>query len=642
MKDSAYKPDIDGLRAVAVLSVLLFHFGVSAFEGGFVGVDVFFVISGFLITRLIRNAVLAGQFSFGNFYVRRARRLFPAMFFTLAVTFVIACLLFSPQHLERLGGSTLYAILSVSNFYFWGESGYFDANSLVKPLLHFWSLSVEEQFYFIWPSLLVLLLTRFRSVLVPIVFITIAGTISVLLAQKWLIIDESAAFFLLPFRVVEFACGALLVWLMDYRFKLNWVNELILAIGLSMILYSVFLFKADTPFPGLYALIPCIGTALAIYAGNPRFLGKLISNKLMVYIGLISYSLYLCHWPIFVFTRYNAPNLPVQAVDVVWLTVVSFVVAVVMHRFVEVPFRYVSKEKIKDGTSARFGLVCALLALVLVFPAAHTWANKGWYWRLGSVDLSKVFDLDNFQAESIKFSRQNVLGSTFNNSFIKVLVVGDSHARDVSNGLFQVLDSAKFQVRIIAMDDACLRFLTEEGVVEFERLAKNPKNCLKQFNAYGGSNKLKNADILVFSAGFNPTTAGMIDRLIELSLNDDPDKSKKLIVMDRTVTFTGFHPEAIRLMSDGVGVDEINQIASKFNGSKLLMRVDAALAKNTAQFKNVSLIKKSDLLCKPERCSFFLDDGSLAVWDDTHWTVEAARVFMQKLLDMQPELFERL
>ena len=279
-----------------MLSVLLFHLDVALFSGGFVGVDAFFVISGFLITRLIRDDVAAGKFSFTRFYVRRARRIFPALFLTLAATFVAGYLLFSSQHLMRLGGALVSAVFSVSNFYFWGEAGYFDTAAHLKPLLHTWSLGIEEQFYLLWPAILVFTLLRAPR-WAPVALLFVGGALSLFLSEffvRW----PSIAFYLLPFRAFEFALGAVLVWLNPHRMKSAIWGELWVAAGLGMLGYSIVSFSGETPFPGLNALIPCVGTALIIYGGESRFLSRLLSNPIAVGIGLISYSLYLVHWPV--------------------------------------------------------------------------------------------------------------------------------------------------------------------------------------------------------------------------------------------------------------------------------------------------------------------------------------------------------
>jgi len=246
------------------------------------------------------------------------------------------------------------------------------------------------------------------------------------------------------------------VWLLDLKPKSNLVRELILALGLILILYSVIAFNDETLFPGLSAVAPCLGTAMAIFAGKPKLLGGFLASKVLVFVGLISYSLYLCHWPIYVFYRYAAPNIEITYVQVTLLTAVSLIVATLMYRFVERPFRFVPVQQQTQSTSAVFGLVCALLCLVLVLPAAHAWANKGWAWRYSDSgeDISQLFDLDKFRFESIQFNQENVLAATFSSWERKVLVVGDSHARDVSNGLVQVLPANKFEVRMESLDDA--------------------------------------------------------------------------------------------------------------------------------------------------------------------------------------------
>ena len=630
------------MRAIAVLSVLFFHFGVDLFSGGFVGVDVFFVISGFLITRLIKDGVENGTFSFGKFYIRRARRLFPALFFTVLATFLVACTLFTPDNLERVGGATLHVLLSVSNFFFWAESGYFDANSTVKPLLHFWSLSVEEQFYFVWPFIMVFLLTRFTSKFVLPIFILVTGGASLLFAQKWLSVDSAAVFFLLPFRVMEFAFGAIVVWLLDFKPKSNLLRELILALGLILIIYSVIAFNDETLFPGLSAVVPCLGTAMAIFAGKPKLLGGFLANKALVFIGLISYSLYLCHWPIYVFYRYAAPDIEITYFQVAVLTAVSLLVATLMYRFVERPFRFVPIQQQTQGTSAVFGLICALLCLVMVLPAAHAWANKGWAWRYsgGGEDMSQLFDLDQFRFESIQFNQENVLAATFSSGRRKVLVVGDSHARDVSNGLVQVLPSNKFEVRMENLDDACLKYLEPNGAIQKDMRGDKAEYCNTRLQKYFLSVKVKQADVIVLSSYFDVPSAKLVDRLIKLTNRLSRKKNVKFIVMDRSITFWEFHPQAIRMMSEGANIEKVNRSTFKFAKEPVISKVHSTLEKNVGGIQNVSLVAKKPLLCGEDSCSFFLQDGTLAIWDSTHWTLPGAKTFIGQLLKNEPDLFD--
>ena len=604
--------------------------------------DVFFVISGFLISRLIKDGVENGTFSFGKFYVRRARRLFPALFFTVLVTFLVACTLFTPDDLERVGGATLHVLLSVSNFFFWTESGYFDANSTVKPLLHFWSLSVEEQFYFVWPFILVFLLTRFTSKFVLPAFILVTGCASLIFAQRWMSIDSAAVFFLLPFRVMEFAFGAIVVWLLDFKPKSNLIRELILALGLILILYSVIAFNDETLFPGLSAVVPCLGTAMAIFAGKPKLLGGLLASKVLVFIGLISYSLYLCHWPIYVFYRYAAPNIEITYVQVTVLTAVSLFVATLMYRFVERPFRFVPIQQQTQSTSAVFGLICALLCLVLVLPAAHAWANKGWAWRYSDSgeDISQLFDLDKFRFESIQFNQENVLAATFSSWGRKILVVGDSHARDVSNGLVQVLPANKFEVRMESLDDACLKYLQPNGDIQKDMGGDKGRNCNTRLQNYFMSIKVKHADVIVFSSYFEVPSAKLVDRLIKLTRRLSQKKNVKFIVMDRSITFWDFHPQAIRMMSADADFEEVNHSAFKFAEEAVISRVHSALEKNVGGMQNVSLVSKKTLLCDEDSCSFFLPDGTLAIWDSTHWTLSGAKTFMGQLLENERGLFD--
>jgi peptidoglycan/LPS O-acetylase OafA/YrhL len=369
-----YRPDIDGLRAIAVLSVVFYHAGFKVFSGGFVGVDVFFVISGFLITRLMVGELARGRFTFASFYVRRARRIFPAFFFTMVISFAAAFVLMPPEHMRKFAGSLIYAALSLANIYFYRESGYFDTEAVFKPLLHTWSLSVEEQFYLFWPLLLVLLSARKSKWDAPAVM-TILGVISLIWAERSMT-KQSAAFYFPQFRVVEFAVGAIMVWLADFTPPSKAVLEIVLLAGLALIAYPIFMFDTHTAFPGVHALVPCLGAALAIFAGRARFAGTLLNNPISVWLGLISYSLYLIHWPLIVFYKYYRID-ELNLLEQCALVFAAVAAAALMYVFVETPFR----RPAKPVSPAAFGLVCAMCTLAIALPAADAWGNGGWRWR---------------------------------------------------------------------------------------------------------------------------------------------------------------------------------------------------------------------------------------------------------------------
>ena len=454
---SEYRADIDGLRAVAVLSVLLFHVGFSTFTGGFVGVDVFFVISGFLITRLIIVEKNQDKFSFSTFYVRRIRRLFPALCFTLIMSFVVAFFLLSPQYMERFSLASIFTFFSLSNMFFWSETGYFDAESLFKPLLHTWSLGIEEQFYLLWPVPLVFFLRKNNNWLIPGVLVCLF-TISLLLNfaflngapqflsdrfplfGDWFSDGRATIFYLLPFRVFEFTIGAVMVWLTPYQQKYQWVKELFLLVGLSMILFSVFSFTENLLYPSHYALLPCIGTALVIYAGQAKFLGFLLRNKLTVGIGLISYSLYLVHWPLIVFTKYYAFD-DISVLNMYQLCVASIIIAIFMYFFVEQPFRGKSKARFALNLKTSSFLTGCLAIVILISGASfHSWLNDGWKWRTISQD--NIFSTIDLDAESKKRvavlndlceNNKTVRKGCIDNKRQNGLIVGNSHAIDGLN-----------------------------------------------------------------------------------------------------------------------------------------------------------------------------------------------------------------
>ena len=335
-----YRPDIDGLRTIAVVPVVLFHANVAGFTGGFVGVDIFFVISGFLITTIIHRELAEGRFSILRFYERRARRILPALFAVIVASLIAGWFILAPADYDKMGQSILSALLFVSNMWFWRNSGgYFDGATDYLPMLHTWSLAVEEQFYIFFPLLLMLLHKIGRRLLLPAIVLLVAGS---LVVSVWATPRmPSASFYLLPTRIWELGVGSLLALGLLPSTAPKALREGVGALGLVAVLAPVFLYDGSTVFPGLAALPPVLGAAALIWAGTagPVLASRLLSLRPMVWIGLISYSLYLWHWPIMAFARNRLFTVELEPMWQVMTVLASLVAGWISWRFIEHPFR---------------------------------------------------------------------------------------------------------------------------------------------------------------------------------------------------------------------------------------------------------------------------------------------------------------
>lgn len=336
-----YRPEIDGLRALAVLPVVLFHAGFSLFAGGFVGVDVFFVISGYLITSIILSEQAAGNFSIVRFYERRARRILPALFLVMFCCLPFAFLWLWPGDLKEFSQSVSNTSIFISNVLFERKSGYFDSAAAFKPLLHTWSLSVEEQYYLLFPPLVLLITWRWAKNL-PKVLAAIA-LLSLAWANYEVRNDSGAAYFLLQSRMWELMIGSLLAcYHQRHPFgtqQSTWRNAAGSLLGLALILCSIFYYNETVPYPSLYTLAPTLGAALILACASPHnVVGKLLALKPFVFIGLISYSVYLWHQPVFVFAR-TAGYAEAGAGFFAALSVLVIILGYLSWRWVETPFR---------------------------------------------------------------------------------------------------------------------------------------------------------------------------------------------------------------------------------------------------------------------------------------------------------------
>lgn len=442
INNSSYRSDIDGLRAIAIVSVIIYHIEPSILSGGFVGVDIFFVISGFLITSLIRKQVIQDTFTFKQFYIKRLRRIAPALLFMLLVSSIAAFIFLQPAELHSFSKSLATQVLSLQNIIFFLEGEYF-LGSASKPLLHTWSLAIEEQFYLFWP--LVLLFTKKwknHNILLSLLVIIIVSFILNLVGAK---ISPKSSFFLLPMRAWELAAGGVLVILLE-KYPFNRIPEKIRGViswfGLILVLLSISIINDTMTFPGYVAIYPVIGTMLLIIMqpNLKSWLGSLLSNKIIVYIGLLSYSLYLWHWPVLAYAHYLDLNL--SNVRVLFSTLLLIILlSYFSYTFVELPIR----KKNLLSTSKKLLTVIFSIFLILGLSSAHILNTQGAAYRYNK--QSQPFLTTSFNSRSgrcgavwqILHLGEEVCELTITKSPQKnVLLWGNSHSDMWSNMLIEL------------------------------------------------------------------------------------------------------------------------------------------------------------------------------------------------------------
>lgn len=368
------RKEIQGLRGLAVAAVVLFHAQLPFLPGGFLGVDVFFVISGFLITSIILAERARMEFSFRHFYARRAIRLIPALSATIFYTFILAYFLYPPSQVFELAKSALAALFFVSNIFFWNQVSYFDPEAQLKPLLHTWSLGVEEQFYLIWPLAIIAIWKRGGSRGLAS-FLIVASVLSIAASYAFVGSDPSAVFYLTPFRIAEFSIGALLALPQMSADLQPSTRNLLTGTGVVAILFAVTFFSEEWAVNPISYLVPCLGAALIIVAGNSSLARQLLANRALTWLGAISYSLYLVHWPVIVFLP-RGGGLAIGALSVA----LSILAAAALHYTVESPILARGKETAKARGALL--LTVSLGTALVVAPALFGLASKGFAFRL--------------------------------------------------------------------------------------------------------------------------------------------------------------------------------------------------------------------------------------------------------------------
>ncbi len=622
-----YRAEVDGLRAVAILPVIFFHAGFKAFEGGFVGVDVFFVVSGYLITTIILSDMNNNKFSIVTFYERRARRIMPALFFVMVCCLPFAWMWLLPQHLRDFCQSLTAVSLFSSNILFWQESGYFGVASELKPLLHTWSLAVEEQYYVLFP-LFLMLLWRLRK---RWIFgaLMVVGALSLALAQWGAYNKPAATFFLLPTRGWELAIGALIAFYFLYQREhadlikqYKKTSEVFGVVGLLMIIYSVFAFNNATPFPSFYALIPTVGTGLVIiFATSETAVGRLLSTKFMVGVGLISYSTYLWHQPLFVFARHRSLEEPSTALLLV-LSVASLLLAYISWRYVEGPFR--NKKLISRKAVFTF-TVAGSVIFAGVGVAGHYSADSIWSKRISPLALENLLLIED-GPEYTNFNFTKLVEKKFDLSDLKpkVLIIGDSYAKDLTNAIYEAGYDNYLQLSTYRLPKQCGNLFIQQEILQSKITDKYSSKCksIAIFENDKLHNRMKQADEVWFASSWYMWQAQLMDQSIKNLIENFGEKIKifgrKNFGKANKSYFIDLPDDEKKVYVRSLANDEI--IVNRYMKENL----------TRGYFVDVQ-----SFLCGSEidKCNVTTEDGYLKTYDSTHLTSYGAKIYGKKLVE---------
>jgi peptidoglycan/LPS O-acetylase OafA/YrhL len=632
-----YRRDIDGLRAIAVLAVVFFHAKVPGFSGGFVGVDVFFVISGYLITGLILSDIAARRFSLLHFYQRRIKRIVPALLVVYLVSAVLATLLMLPSDIRDFARTLGTSALFVSNIDFYQQAGYFDAPSELKPLLHTWSLSIEEQFYLVWPLTCAVLATtirRFRQLAV------LAWTIGAASLVAWLALTYyglgNAAFFLTPSRVWELMLGAVLALSHGRRPVAPRTAETLAAVGALLIVVAVGAPLQSHPLGAYLALPACAGAAMLILSGTDRltFVSRLLSISPMVGIGLVSYSLYLWHWPLLTFGRYHLDR-PLHWDEVAGILGLSLLAAVVSYRLVERPLRRM--------TAFRAGHVVAAGALCLVTVALvsnRMEKDRGWALNLDpairhldttarsqSIYQSKCFGQTDFGTDAACTFGRRAPGASFD-----LAVFGDSHAnhyvpaigmlaeaaglsgRQITLGAcpallgkFEIDSQFGSQARCPALPKAMVRFVEQNPGLRLVVLAQSwSRYAGKLLFAEGGRRKT------IYLLGSKDDerselrSSEILRRSLEQTLNYFESKGIQVLLLGEVPPFAR---DPVKCIAKAIKQNRPHNACRRdlSEVQRVIGETEALLANAARVRKNVFFFSPSDTMCDQQWCNVVLD-----------------------------------
>lgn len=627
-----YRPDIDGLRAIAVLSVVAFHAFPEWITGGFIGVDIFFIISGYLISTILFENLEKGCFSFGDFYSRRIRRIFPALLLVLTSCYLVGWFTLLADEYMQLGKHMAGGASFLSNFFLWNESGYFDNIADTKPLLHLWSLGIEEQFYIIWPVLLWFAWKR-RANFLTITFLIALSSFIINIATVYT--NPVAAFYSPLSRFWELLMGASLAYIVLYKKDLvsRWTksNNVISVIGLSLFIVGVVLLAKTSLFPGWWALLPTLGGAFLIFAGPNAWVNrKILSNRILVWFGLISFPLYLWHWPLLSFARIIQHEVSIELRFV--LVVASIALAWLTYRFVESPIR-------KGGSNC---LKVSALVLLMIFIGYAGWsANKrdGLEFRYRKMivikpeqlrDLTKWEDKGMYPTGACNpgfiYPEAHICAQTTNNVLPDMAVFGDSHAFSAYWGISKSFGNTGHNVILVGKGSGCLPLINQPNV-ECRDLIN------KQINWINGQKNIETVFISFRNPIANSASSVEVSSFIKMIRDtlQEFQKNHKKIVFILAIPEARVNPRLC--IGDLPFGRALNKDKCKFPEQRELEM--QAVYRNAVfsvlrSFPNITVFNPATVLCPDGQCS--INSSETILWmDDNHITESASYIQGQKI-----------
>ena len=624
-----YRPEIDGLRAIAVIAVIFYHaqitiFNHEPFKGGFIGVDIFFVISGYLITSIIlKELITTENFSFKYFYERRARRILPVLLFVMLVSIPFAWSYIIPGSFIDFAKSILYSLGFSSNFYFHFTGQQYGAESgLIKPFLHTWSLSVEEQYYILFPIILLITFKYFRKYLG---LILILGFVTSLIFTDWSSKNyPSETFYFLHTRMWELLAGSILAYFeiqLGHRSKNKILNLILPSIGILLIVHSIIFFNDKMFHPSFYTVSPIAGVCILIWFTNKdELITKALSSKIFVGTGLISYSLYLWHYPIFAF--YRIKNFTPSEFDKIELIFLTFILSIISYFLIERPFRnknFKFKKVIYILSFSFFVIVLLNLTIIFKngFDTRFSFSNKPYY--IKSKEFEVNYNYDNYSDKK------------------NVLIVGNSHGEDTLKilSLTNLNDKIYFNLASpkIRKDDYnfqieyLLKFL-EQNLAKMDFYDKDwLEHLTKQYN---------NSDLIILSSDYSEVDLAILDKLIKLLKLDN----KEVMIFNNALEIKQQSSYNLNRLDYYLyknkkfpKEDLIKEIESKMFLDLNDIKETNIKIKKIANENNIYLIEREKIFCDLEtkKCPAVTDNGYKIYWDYSHITNEGAKYFAKKI-----------